>query len=168
MTPYEIISCNLEEHGAQVLEILNEVIVNSTALYDYEPRPLESMDGWFANKETENFPVIGLVDGNQKLVGFASFGVFRAYPAFHLTVEHSIYVHKDFRGQGLAKVLLEKIIEEARHRGLHAMVGAIDASNQASISLHEQFGFRHVGTLPEVGFKFDKWLDLVFYQLLLE
>jgi phosphinothricin acetyltransferase len=79
-----------------------------------------------------------------------------------------VYVHKDYRGQGLGKYLLQLLIEAARQRDVHVMIGCIDASNTASIHLHQQLGFVHVGTLPEVGYKFDRWLDLAFYQLTLE
>jgi phosphinothricin acetyltransferase len=168
MPEYEVIDCTLEEHGDAILEILNDAIATSTALYDYEPRPRSSMDTWFATKTAGNFPVIGVVDEAGKLLGFGSFGAFRAYPAYKYTVEHSVYVHKDARGQGIGRVLVEYLIDEARDRQLHAIIGAIDAGNIASISLHDSLGFEKVGVLPQVGFKFGKWLDLAFMQLILE
>lgn len=168
MGQYKTIQCNLAEHGSQILEILNDAIENSTALYDYHPRPPESMVTWFANKIAGNFPVIGLVDSENRLMAFASFGTFRAFPAYKYTVEHSIYVHKYFRGQGLGKVLLAEIIAAAKQRELHSLIGGIDAKNKASIALHENAGFIHCGTLPQVGYKFGDWLDLAFYQLVLE
>ncbi|MFH4410819.1 N-acetyltransferase family protein, partial [Acinetobacter baumannii] len=76
-----------------ILEILNEAIVNSTALYDYVPRSLDSMKTWFSVKTGNSFPVIGAVDESGKLLGFASWGAFRAFPAYKYTVEHSIYIH---------------------------------------------------------------------------
>ncbi|MGI9133356.1 MAG: GNAT family N-acetyltransferase, partial [Rhodoferax sp.] len=99
---------------------------------------------------------------------FGSYGTFRAWPAYKYTVEHSVYVHQDHRGQGLGLQLMRALIDVARQRDVHAMVGGIDASNASSIGLHQRLGFRHVGTLPQVGFKFGRWLDLAFYQLLLE
>ncbi|MEN9749499.1 MAG: hypothetical protein RL149_577 [Actinomycetota bacterium] len=168
MLDYSFVDCDLETHGTQILEILNEAIANSTALYDYQPRPIESMTTWFANKAAGNFPVVGAIAADGTLLGFATFGTFRAFPAYKYTVEHSIYIHRDARGHGLGKLLLGRIIEEAQARDLHAIVGAIDASNQASMALHEKFGFKHVGTLPQVGFKFDKWLDLAFFELILD
>jgi phosphinothricin acetyltransferase len=89
-------------------------------------------------------------------------------PAYKYTVEHSVYVHPDHRGRGLGRVVMQELVALARRREVHALVGAIDASNAASITLHERLGFRHVGTLPQVGFKFGRWLDLAFYQLLLD
>lgn len=167
MVNYSVVQCSLEEHGNEILAILNEAIESSTALYDYKPRSTESMVSWFAGKRAGGFPVIGLVSSTGALLGFGSLGTFRAWPAYKYTAEHSIYVHKDFRGQGLGNVLLTELIAAATGLGLHALIGGIDASNEGSIALHEKFGFRHVGTLPEVGFKFGRWLDLAFYQLLL-
>ena len=82
-------------------------------------------------------------------------------------MEHSVYVHKDHRGKGLGQAVMRALIDAARAQELHAMVGAIDAANAGSIALHERLGFKPVGTLPQVGFKFGRWLDLAFYQLLL-
>lgn len=167
MTGHTIVRCTFETHAAAILEIFNEAIVSSTALYDYEERGSESMVGWFEAKRVGGFPVVGVEDGGV-LLGFGSYGSFRAWPAYKYTVEHSVYVHRDHRGKGLGRTLLRELIAAARQDGLHAMIGGIDASNAASIALHEKFGFRHVGTLPQVGFKFGRWLDLAFYQLLLE
>lgn len=162
-----LVQCTFESHAASILDIFNEAIVNSTALYDYKPRTGESMAGWFETKRVNRYPVIGLENEEGILLGFGSYGAFRAWPAYKYTIEHSLYVHKDFRGQGLGKILLRELIEKAGENGFHAMVGGIDAQNAGSIALHKNFGFEHVGTLPQVGFKFGKWLDLAFYQLLL-
>jgi L-amino acid N-acyltransferase len=161
MTP---IHCNEQAHSQSILDIFNDAIAHSTALYDYKPRAIESMVPWFATKRQNNFPVIGLENADGDLLGFASYGTFRAFPAYKYTVEHSIYIHKDHRGKGLGAVLLPAIIAEAQARQVHVMVGGIDASNQASIALHERFGFEHSGTVREAGFKFGRWLNLAFYQ----
>lgn len=163
-----IVDCTFERHAAAILEIFNEAIVNSTALYDYKPRPLEAMAAWFQTKKTGGFPVIGVEDSAGTLLAMGSYGAFRAFPAYKYTVEHSVYVHKDHRGQGLGRVVMQHLIATARKNNLHAMMGGIDAANVGSIALHERLGFRHVGTLPQVGFKFGGWLDLAFYQLLLD
>lgn len=168
MSDYKIVRCTLESHGDAILEILNEAISNSTALYDYQPRNQHSMVQWFAAKEAGGFPVIGVESTEGELLAFGSYGTFRAWPAYKYSVEHSIYVHANHRGKGLGKVVLKEVIAAASADGMHALIGGIDASNQASIALHEQFGFKHVGTLPEVGFKFGRWLDLAFYQLTLD
>jgi len=163
-----LVSCTHARHAQAIVDIFNDAIVNSTALYDYQPRPLASMEAWFAAKEKGGFPVIGVEDAAGTLLAFGSYGTFRAYPAYKYTVEHSVYVHKDHRGKGLGLTVMRALIEAARQRDVHAMVGAIDAANEGSIALHERLGFKPVGTLPQVGFKFGRWLDLAFYQLLLE
>ncbi|MBV8680688.1 MAG: N-acetyltransferase [Aquitalea sp.] len=163
-----IVHCSFEKHAAAILEIFNEAILNSTALYDYKPRTLQNMIGWFETKQAGGFPVIGVEDENGVLLGFGSYGSFRAWPAYKYTVEHSVYVHQAHRGRGLGRLLMRELIAAAGQHGLHAMMGGIDASNAGSIALHEQLGFTHVGTLPQVGFKFGRWLDLAFYQLLLD
>ncbi len=163
-----LVDCTEAEHSQPILDILNEAIVSSTALYDYKPRPPEAMKAWFATKRQGGFPVIGAVDDAGALLGFASWGTFRAFPAYKYTVEHSVYVHRDHRGRGLGRVLLERLIEEACAREVHVLVGGIDAANHASIELHRRLGFEHAGTVRQAGFKFGRWLDLAFYQRILE
>ena len=163
----QFVACTHDAHAAAILDILNEAIAKSTALYDYRPRPPESMVGWFKAKETGRFPVIGAVD-SEKLLGFASYGTFRAWPAYKYTVEHSVYVHRDHRGKGIGAALMGKLIEAAREQQYHVVIGGIDAANSASVALHEKLGFFHAGTIRQAGYKFGRWLDLAFYQLLLE
>ena len=165
----ELIECNEAEHSQAILDIFNEAILNSTALYDYKPRTLEKIQAWFAHKREHGFPVIGAVDAKGNLLGFASWGSFRAFPAYKYTVEHSIYIQHEQRGRGLGKLLLQALIERAKQDGqVHVLIGCIDASNQASIALHRRLGFEHSGTFPQVGFKFGRWLDVDFYQLILQ
>jgi phosphinothricin acetyltransferase len=163
-----LIDCNEAEHAAPILDILNEAIVNSTALYDYVPRPPQAMATWFATKRAGGFPVVGAVDGSGTLLGFASWGAFRAFPAYKYTVEHSVYVHHAQRGRGLGKLLMQELIRRARQAQVHVLVACIDASNNASVDMHKRLGFTHSGTFPQVGFKFGRWLDVAFYQLNLE
>ena len=166
--PMNLVHCTFERHAGAILAIFNEAILNSTALYEYQPRTLDTMRQWFAAKGAGGFPVIGLEDEAGELLGFASFGPFRAFPAFKYTVEHSVYIRADQRGRGLGQRLMHALIDAARVHGVHVIVGAIDASNAASLALHTQLGFQHVGTLPEVGFKFGRWLDLAWVQLTLD
>lgn len=168
MTSVTIVHCSFDRHADVILEIFNEAIVNSTALYDYKPRAPQSMVPWFETKRNGNFPVLGVEDAAGVLLAFGSYGTFRAWPAYKYTVEHSVYVHKDHRGQGLGHKVMQALIAAARQNDVHAMMGGIDATNAGSIALHERLGFNHVGTLPQVGFKFGRWLDLAFYQLLLD
>lgn len=167
MAEFDIVSCTHERHAAAILDILNDAIVNSTALYDYEPRPPESMHAWFKAKEAGRFPVIGAEDESGKLIGFATYGTFRNWPAYKYTVEHSVYVHRNHRADGIGSALMERLISLAEKQDYHVMVGGIDQSNIASVKLHEKLGFEHAGTVRQAGFKFGRWLDLAFYQLLL-
>ena len=163
-----LVHCTEERHAGAILAILNDAIVNSTALYDYQPRAPQTMGPWFAAKNSNGYPVVGFEDGDGKLMGFASYGTFRAFPAFKYSVEHSIYIHKEHRDAGLGRKLLEELIALARARDVHILVGAIDAANEGSISLHAKLGFVHAGTIRQAGFKFGRWLDLAYYQLTLE
>ncbi|HAP27412.1 MAG TPA: GNAT family N-acetyltransferase [Achromobacter sp.] len=163
-----LVDCTHERHADQILAIFNDAIATSTALYDYKPRPREAMDGWFKTKQQGGFPVVGLENAEGELMAFASYGTFRAFPAFKYSVEHSVYVDARFRGRGLGEAMMAILIERARANGVHVLVGGIDASNQGSIRLHEKLGFVHAGTIRQAGFKFGRWLDLAFYQLTLE
>ena len=151
----------------EILAIYNEAIVNSTVLYDYKPRTLATMETWFAAKERGNYPVLGAFEDDGTLAGFASYGPFRAFPAYKYSVEHSVYVEKQKRGRGLGKVLLAAIIEAAKKQDYHMMVGGIDSTNQPSIRLHLKEGFTLCASIKQAGFKFGRWLDLEFYQLIL-
>lgn len=163
----KFVTCTNKEHAEAILSILNEAIANSTALYDYKPRSLEGMSKWFQAKQAAGFPVIGAVSPAGELFGFASYGTFRAWPAYKYSVEHSVYVHQDHRGEGVGRALMQQLIARATEQQFHTMIGGIDASNAASIALHERLGFTHAGTIRQVGFKFGRWLDLAFYQLIL-
>jgi phosphinothricin acetyltransferase len=136
-------------------------------LYDYQPRAADSMVGWFDAKQRGNYPVIGVEDDTGTLAGFASYGPFRAWPAYKYTVEHSVYVSAATRGQGVGRMLLGALILAAERQDYHVMVGGIDAANSISIKLHESLGFRACGVVKHAGFKFGRWLDLAFYQLIL-
>jgi L-amino acid N-acyltransferase len=164
----KLIDCNFEQHATAILDIFNDAIANSTALYEYKPRTMETMRTWFATKQANRFPVIGAVDESGALIGFASYGTFRAFPANKYTVEHSVYVQKDHRGKGVSVALMKAIIERARAAELHTLIGGIDAANAVSIALHEKLGFTHAGTIKHAAFKFGRWLDLAFYQLILD
>jgi L-amino acid N-acyltransferase len=163
----KLITCDPARHSAPILGIFNEAIANSTALYDYKPRSADSMVGWFEAKNQGRYPVIGIEDPAGTLVGFGSYGAFRAWPAYKYTVEHSIYIDTRFRGQGHGRTLLEALVKAATGQDYHVMVGGIDASNAVSIRLHESLGFSHCGTVKQAGFKFGRWLDLAFYQRIL-
>src|SRR5688572_17010369 len=117
----KLIQCT-PDHATFILEILNEAIINSTALYDYTPRGIETMTSWFEVKVRNNFPVIGLVDDQSRLVAFGTYSTFRAWPAYKYTVEHSLYVHHQHRGHGYGKIILQEVIKDAQARGYHNLI----------------------------------------------
>ncbi|MDD3319999.1 MAG: GNAT family N-acetyltransferase [Paludibacter sp.] len=157
-----------EQQFPEILDIFNHAILNSTALYDYKVRNMKIMEAWYADKKEDKYPIIGAFDENNILLGFATYGMFRARPANKYTVEHSVYVRADKRGLGLGKILLQTIIKKAEEQNFHVLVGVIDTANTVSIKLHENEGFMQNGIIKEIGFKFGKWLDAAFYQLILK
>lgn len=149
-----------------ILDIYNHAIKHTTAVYSYDPYTPEMMQDWFEDKKANNFPVYVSTENNE-VTGFVTYGKFRMRPAYQHTAEHSIYVHHKHRRKGIAKALMPFIIEVARQNNVHTLIGGIDAENEVSILFHEQFGFNKVAHIKEAGFKFDRWLDLVFMQLIL-
>lgn len=149
----------------QMLDIYNEVIANTTAVYNYDAHTLEMRQEWFETKQQQGFPVFVAMDG-EEVSGFSSIGPFRAWQAYKFTVENSVYVKANQRGKGIGKLLMPPLIAASKQLGLHAIVAGIDASNEASIVMHKQFGFVEVAHFKEVGFKFERWLDLIFLELL--
>ncbi len=149
-----------------ILDIYNDAVLRTTASYDDEPSTLEARLEWFDAKERHGFPVFVAAD-EAGVVGWSTFGPFRPWPGYRHTVEHSVYVAAARRGQGIGAALLPPLIARAREMGMHAMIAGIDATNAPSIRLHARLGFERVAHFKEVGFKFDRWLDLVFMELLL-
>lgn len=164
---YNVVNCTYEKHAQSILDIFNDSIETSTAIYEYHKLSLENMAEWFEEKIYNDYPVIGMESTDGELIAFASFSAFKTRPAYKYSIEHSIYVHKDYRGNGLGHILLELLIDLAKENNYHVIIGCIDTDNLGSITLHEKHGFHHVGTLPEVGYKFGRWLNLAFYQLVL-
>jgi phosphinothricin acetyltransferase len=149
-----------------ILRIYNDVILHTTAVYEYEPHTLEMRRAWYEAKQKDGYPVYVATEDEQ-IVGFSSIGPFRAWAAYKYSVENSVYVSVDSRGRGIGKMLLQPLIEACRALNLHTVIAGIDATNTASIHLHESFGFTEVAHLKEVGYKFNRWLDLKFLQLIL-
>jgi L-amino acid N-acyltransferase len=162
-----VIQCEQHRHAEAILAIFNDAIIHSTALYDYKPRTMEMMASWFEAKLKGKFPVIGIENDSGELMGFGSYGTFRAWPAYKYSVEHSVYVDARFRGQGIGKRVLREVIAAAQGQGYHLLVGVIDSANSVSIRLHETMDFTYCGTIRQAGFKFGRWLDVSFYQLTL-
>ena len=150
-----------------ILEIFNDAIVNTTAVWRDAPEDLELRRRWFDARRARGFPVLVAAEGNQVL-GFGSYGDFRMFEGYRHTVEHSVYVRGDRRRSGIGRTLLHTLVDHARAHRMHAIIGGIEASNHASLALHAAAGFREVARMTEVGCKFGRWLDLVFVELLLD
>lgn len=147
-----------------ILEIYNDAILNTTAVYDYKAHTFNDITKWYDEKNKHGYPLLVFEEDN-RAVAFATFGEFRAWPAYKYTIEHSIYVNSNYRNKGIGMKLMKEIIKIAGEKGYVTLVAGIDAENEASIKMHEKLGFAFSGTIKKAGFKFDKWLDLAFYQL---
>ncbi len=152
---------------AGILEIYNEAVLNTTASYDYEPRTLEQRLAWYEDHLKSNYPIFVAENEQGCIVGWSALNQYHGRVGYQFTTENSVYVAADQRGRGIGKQLLPPLITGARERGLHAILAAIDAQNEASIRLHVSFGFEQVGCFKQVGFKFGRWLDVVYLELLL-
>ena len=149
---------------AGILEIYNDIIQTSTAVYSVEPVVLEERRAWLASRRERGFPVLVAVDGTEVL-GFASFGDWRGiWAGYRYTVEHTVHVRANVRRRGVGRELVEALIPRARDLGKHVMIGSIDATNLDSLLFHQRLGFERVAHFREVGRKFGRWLDLVFMQ----
>lgn len=151
-----------------IAAIYNDAVRHTTAIWNDSPVDVENRRLWRADRQRLGYPVLVAVDAADTVVGYASFGDWRAFDGYRHTVEHSVYVHVDQRGGGVGKALMLGLIDRARAMGKHVMVAGIEAGNTASIRLHETLGFEQVGLLPQVGTKFGRWLDLAFLQLRLD
>jgi L-amino acid N-acyltransferase len=149
-----------------LLAIYNDVIAHSTAVYSSLPVTLEERTAWWRARSAQGYPVLVARDA-QGIAGFATFGDFRAWPGYRFTVEQTVHVRSDVRSRGTGSALVRALLPRAAQLGKHVVIAGVDARNGASIRFHERLGFTAAGTLREVGFKFDRWLDLVFMQRLL-
>lgn len=149
-----------------IIEIINDAILNSTALYDYNIRTLNTQEAIFEEKLQKGFPVI-VAESNNEVFGFGYYSEFRFREAYKFTVEHSVYANKNAIGKGIGKLLLNELIERAKKQNLHTMIGVIDSENTNSIDFHKKFGFEEVGFIKESGYKFDRWLHSVIVQKML-
>jgi L-amino acid N-acyltransferase YncA len=155
------------KHLQAILDIYNDAVLTTTASYDYEPRTLEHRTVWFEDHQKHNYPMFVAVDARGTVLGWSALNPFHSRVGYQFTTENSIYIAADHRGKGIGKLLMQPLIDGARARGLHAIIAAIDAANEASVRLHARFGFEKVAHLKQVGFKFGRWLDVVYMELIL-
>lgn len=156
----------------QIADIYNDAVLKTTASYDYEPRPLEYRLSWFDAHQQDELAIFvaeeSLPEQVTRVIGWSALNRYHDRIGYRFTAENSVYVAESARGKGLGSRLLEPLLPAARERGLHAIIAAIDAANEPSLRLHARFGFEKVGHFREVGFKFGRWLDVVYLQLRLE
>jgi L-amino acid N-acyltransferase YncA len=151
-----------------ILAIYNDAVLNTMAIWNETLVDLANRQAWLNERTAAGFPVLVAHGDAGEVLGYASYGTWRAIEGFRHTVEHSVYVRSDQRGQGLGPLLMQALIKRAQTAKLHVMVAAIESQNSASIRLHERLGFITTGQMPQVGRKFGRWLDLTFMQLTLE
>ena len=148
----------------QLLEIYNYEVVHGVATLDLQPKTLEDWAMWFDVHNVDNHPLL-VAEQDGRVAGYASPSSYRAKEAYRSTVELSIYIHPDFRRQGVATSLMEAILDEARQDPrTHTVVSVITDGNEASRKLHEKFGFTYCGAIREVGMKFGRYLDILNFS----
>lgn len=152
----------------EILAIYNDIIASTTAVYSLEPVSLANRVTWLSERTGAGYPVL-VAEVEKRVAGFASFAEFRGvWPGYRYSVEHTVHVCSDMRGVGIGKSLVSALIPLAAKLGKHVMIGAIDASNEASLRMHARLGFEQSAHLREVGRKFGRWLDLVLMQRLID
>jgi len=156
-----------ESDLAAILAIYNHAIETTTAVFDYRPHTLQMRRDWLQSKRSANCPIVVAVN-NTEVVGFATYGPFRAWPAYKYTVEHSVYVASSSRRRGIGRALVNEMVSEARRNQMHNVIAGIVSDNLPSLDLHRSLGFVDAGCVHQVGYKFGRWLDLTFLELLLE
>ncbi|EKM0525697.1 N-acetyltransferase family protein [Cronobacter turicensis] len=152
---------------AAIADIFNDAVLHTAAIWSDSTVDTENRLAWFYQRGNAGYPVLVAVL-DDTVVGYASFGDWRAFDGFRHTVEHSVYVHPDHHGKGIGKALMTRLIVEAQAIGKHVMVAGIESRNAGSIALHEKLGFTITAQMPQVGTKFGRWLDLTFMQLQLD
>lgn len=163
MAGFEIIDAS-EAHLPGIVAIFNHAVRETFSIWSETETTLDLRRAWLKARNSAGFPVIVAVDPAKpnEVLGYGSFGVFRDFPGYVKTVEHSVYVAPSAQRRGVGRAILEELVKRAQAKGLAAMVGGIDSANAGSIALHEQAGFEFQGNLKGVGRKFGKSLDLVF------
>lgn len=163
MTPTTIRAAREEDLPA-INDIYNYYVDRSTTTYDYEPWSIGQRRKWFAGREDIHPVTVAVRD---QIVGWGALGWFRVRAGYRWTVENSVYVHHEHLRTGVGAAILQDQVERAQRLGLHAIIAGIDAEQHGSVELHRRFGFQQVAKFEEVGYKLDRWLDVIFMQLLL-
>ncbi|QOZ28876.1 GNAT family N-acetyltransferase [Bradyrhizobium sp. CCBAU 51753] len=156
-----------EQDVPAITAIFNEAVVNSNAIWTEKQDSDAERLAWMTARQALGYPVLVAAEG-PTVLGYGTFGDFRAFPGYRYSVEHSVYIHADHRGRRLGRVIVDELVTAAKALGKHVMIAGIDGGNHASLRLHAQAGFVEVARMPEVGRKFGRWLDLVFMQRVLD
>ncbi|MCL6456803.1 MAG: GNAT family N-acetyltransferase, partial [Gorillibacterium sp.] len=152
-----------EEDVPAILRIYNYSIETSAATFDLEPQTLEYRLEWFSHYG-DHYPLI-VAEWEGITVGYSSLSQFRTKPAYDPTVELSVYIDEAYQGKGIGNRLVEEMLARGKALGFHSVISGITAGNEVSVKMHDKFGFRLIGSFKEVGMKFGKWHDVLFYQL---
>lgn len=152
--------------AAAIAEIYNEAIRTTTATFDTEPKTVEDRRKWLEDHDDRHPVFVAEVDG--AVAGWSALTKWSDRPAYDQTAESSFYVAERFRGRGVGRALKAKLIEEAKSLGYHTILARVAQESEASMHINESVGFRHIGTMKEVGFKFGKRLDVHLMQLMLQ
>jgi L-amino acid N-acyltransferase len=156
-----------ERRDAEAIRAIYNVEVGDSAVtFDLVPRTLDEQVDWI-DEHSGAHPAIVAVDDGGQVVGFGSLSPFKDRPAYATTVEDSVYVRRDRRGEGVGRLLLDELLRLAADHGFHSVMARIVGGHEASIALHVACAFELVGTEREVGRKFGRWLDLVEMQRML-
>ncbi|MCX7709584.1 MAG: GNAT family N-acetyltransferase [Clostridia bacterium] len=147
----------------RLASIYNWAVANTTASFDINVVSLENRREWFSHYGGVYPLIVAEEDG--KVVGYSSLSKFREKEGYAKTVELSVYVDPEYHGRGIGKHLVAEILERGKKLGHHVIMAGITAGNDVSIKMHENFGFKLCGHMKEVGYKFDAWQDVLFYQL---
>ncbi len=153
---------------AAINDIYNHYVRTCTCTYQEQPDTAADRQEWFEAHGPKHPVIVAEADGQVVAWGSLSkFGRNQSWDAYRFTAEDSVYVRPDMKGRGLGRIILSELINRAKALGYHSIFASISADQTASIALHEKFGFAKVGRLPEIGYKFDKWLDVVYMQKML-
>jgi L-amino acid N-acyltransferase len=152
-----------ESDLSTILEIYNHAVTSTTATFDLVPRTLAQQADWLAEHVPPYPAIVWEEDG--RVLGWGSINPYRPRPAYRFSGEASVYVSKEAWRRGVGEALLGELVRLGAANGLHTLVGLITDENAASLGLAEKAGFHRVGLLEEVGFKFDRWLNVAVYQL---
>lgn len=151
-----------------ILEIYADAVLHTTASAAYEPPTLDTQHEWFDEHARDGFPIFVAANEEGAVIGWSSLSRHKERYGYRFSVENSIYVHPQWRGQGAGKLLLPPLLDAARAMGMHTILAGISGDNEASLRLHEQFGFERVAHFREVVYKFGQWRDVIYLQKFLD